>query len=74
VEPFDGSHIISIVNNYRPNGLHNIHNLLGRILSQLLQPLLHYIYNWVYMGELLDHTNEFFISENKKASDSEEWT
>lgn len=73
VTPFDGCHIISIVNSYRPNGLQTIQQLLNRLLSHLLQPLLHYVHNWVYMGELLDSSGEFFILENRKVSESEEW-
>jgi hypothetical protein len=57
VEPFDGSHIISIVNSYRPNGLTAVNGLINRILSYILQPLLNYIHRWTYRGELLDPRN-----------------
>lgn len=74
VGPFEGANIISIVNSFRPNGIAPIQALLDRLLSFLIQPLLNYIHNWVYLGELLDSNGEFFISENKRVSDSEEWT
>jgi hypothetical protein len=74
VGPFEGAHIISIVNSFRPNGLAPIQNLLDRLLGFLIQPLLNYIHSWVYLGELLDSRGEFFIAENKRVSDSEEWT
>jgi hypothetical protein len=54
IGPFEGVHIISIVNSFRPNGLAPIQALLDRILGFLIQPLLNYIHNWVYLGELLD--------------------
>ena len=57
VEPFDGCQIISIVNAYRPSALTSVNGLVNRILSYILQPLLNYIHNWCYMGELLDSRN-----------------
>ena len=54
VGPFEGANIISIVNSFRPSGIAPVQALLDRLLGFLIQPLLNYIYNWVYMGELLD--------------------
>lgn len=54
VEPFDGSNIISIINSYRPSGISAVDGLINRILTYTLQPLLNYIHNWTYLGELLD--------------------
>ena len=54
VGPFEGAHIISIVNSFRPNGQEPVQALLDRLLSFLIQPLLNYIHSWVYLGELLD--------------------
>ena len=74
IGPFKGSHIISIVNSFRPNGIKTVQDLLDRLLNFLIQPLQNYIFNWVYRGELNDKDEEFFIRENKRVSDSEEWT
>ena len=74
VGSFEGAHTISIVNSFRPNGLVPVQALLDRLLGFLIQPLLNYIHSWVYLGELLDSRGEFFIAENKRVSDSEEWT
>lgn len=74
VGPFEGAHIISIVNSFRPSGIAHVQSLLDRLLGFLVQPLLNYIHNWVYLGELLDERGEFFIHENKRVSESEEWT
>jgi hypothetical protein len=46
--------MISIVNSYRPHGIVAVQGLLDRLLSSLLQPLVNYINNWVYFGELVD--------------------
>lgn len=73
VEPFEGSHILSILNAYRPSGLAAVDDLLSRLLSHALQPLLNYIHRWTYSGELLDPSGEFFIAENKKVYESEDW-
>lgn len=54
VGPFEGANIISIVNSFRPSGIAPVQALLDRLLGFLIQPLLNYIHNWVYMGELLD--------------------
>ena len=73
VEPYEGSHILSIINAYRPNGMAAVDGLISRLLSHSLQPLLNYIHRWTYFGELLDPSNEFFIAENRKVYESEEW-
>lgn len=65
--------MVSIVNSYRPSGLVAINSLLNRILAFLLQPLLNYIHRWIYKGELLDARGEFFIGENRKVGESDEW-
>ncbi len=72
-EPFDGCHIISIVNSYRPNGLASVDSLINRLLSFIIRPLLNYINNWIYRGELHDSRLEYFISENKKVYQGDEW-
>jgi hypothetical protein len=50
-----------------------VDGLISRLLSHSLQPLLNYIHRWTYFGELLDPSNEFFIAENRKVYESEEW-
>ena len=50
-----------------------INSLLNRILAFLLQPLLNYIHRWIDKGELLDTRGEFFIGENRKVGESDEW-
>ena len=50
VGSFEGAHIISIVNSFRPNGLVPVQALLDRLLGFLIQPLLNYIHSWVYLG------------------------
>ena len=65
--------MISIVNSFRPHGIAPISDLLDRLLGFLIQPLLNYIHSWVYLGDLLDSKGEFFIAENKRVSESEEW-
>jgi hypothetical protein len=62
VEPFNGCHVISIINSYRPSGLAAVDSLINRVLSYIIRPLLNYIHSWIYMGELLDSKSEFFIS------------
>ncbi len=57
VEPFDGCHIISIINSYRPSGLSVVNDLINRLIAYIIRPLLNYIKNWMYMGELLDERN-----------------
>ena len=73
VQPYNGCEIISIVNSYRPNGSDAVNSLINRILCIIIQPLLRYIYNWMYMGVLHDPHKEFFITENEDVPECEEW-
>lgn len=47
---YEGVHIISIVNSFRPKGIASVQALLSRLICFLTQPLLNYIQNWVYLG------------------------
>lgn len=54
IQPYSGSQIISIINSYRPHGSNKINDLLNRLLAHMIQPLLQFIHNWMYKGELID--------------------
>ena len=61
VQSYSGSTIISIINSYRPHGSEPINELLNRLLGHMVQPLLQFIHNWMYRGELNDEAKEFFV-------------
>ena len=54
VQHYKGCQIISIINAFRPQGAKIINELLNRLLGHLVQPLLQFIHNWIYRGELID--------------------
>ena len=54
IGPFEGAHLISMVNSFRPNGMLAVQLILDKLLGFLIQPLFSYIHKWVYHGELLD--------------------
>lgn len=35
----------------------------------MIQPLLQFIHNWMYKGELVDQYKEFFVEEKKKVNE-----
>jgi len=39
----------------------------------MTKPLLHFIHNWVYKGELIDDSKEFFVEEKQKTNEVMEW-
>ncbi|KRX07189.1 hypothetical protein PPERSA_00346 [Pseudocohnilembus persalinus] len=49
-----GCQVISQIFSYSGQGNMQINGLITRLLSALNQPLLKYLYNWVYLGELND--------------------
>lgn len=51
---YRGCKIISILNSYRPQGSEQRNDLLNRLLGHTVQPLLKFIYSWIYKGELND--------------------
>ena len=61
IQSYSGCQIISIINSYRPHGSQSINDLLNRLLGHMMQPLLQFIHNWVYKGELIDDNKEFFV-------------
>ena len=62
--PYRGCKIISILNSYRPQGNDQRNDLLKRLLGHTVQPLLKFIYSWIYKGELNDPHGEFFIFDD----------
>ena len=74
VAPLEGVQIISAVNALRPDcGDQETGLTQTRILCFLMQPFFNYIDQWLHMGEFFDPNNEFFISENSRVSESDEW-
>lgn len=39
----------------------------------MIKPLLHFIHNWVYKGQLTDDQKEFFVEERPKVTEPLEW-
>lgn len=39
----------------------------------MIQPLLQFIHNWMYKGDLIDGNKEFFVEEKQKVNEVVEW-
>ncbi len=73
VQHFSGCTIISVVNSFRPHGDEHIKVLLNNLLRHMIKPLLHFIHNWVYKGQLTDDHREYFVEEKLKYNEAMEW-
>ena len=61
VQHYSGFTMISIVNSLRPHGDYHINIFLNNLLGHMIKPLLHFIHNWVYKGQLTDDHKEYFV-------------
>jgi hypothetical protein len=72
-QDFSGCTLISTVNAFRPHGDYPINVLLNNLLGHMIKPLLHFIHNWVYKGQLTDDHKEYFVEEKQKYNEGMEW-
>ncbi len=68
-----GSQVISVINTYLIQGNPPIQSLVARIMGKISQPLMKFVNNWIFLGELNDPLEEFFVKENLNILDKDLW-